>query len=260
MPLAVFPALVLKSYETGNTSEVVHVLSAEHGRLSVFARGLRRPKSRFGALFQPLSLLELTVSMQDHGETANLRDAGLLADHGAIVGDFERFSLALLLAEAASVSCHAAQPAPEIFAALLQALAELDPASGRTAPLAAVRGLAHLLDAAGYQPQIDPELLRPWTGPKPRLFWIDVTTALVHGEGVQPTDPPGWPLRVPADARHFPIPPTAVRFLYELERGGEATLPEPQALQLIEGLVRLCEYSHETQLRAAAFWREVSGQ
>ena len=260
MPLVVFPALVLKSYETGNTSEVLHVLSAEYGRLSVFARGLRGPKSRFGAVLQPLSVVELSVSMQEHGETANLRDAALLSDHAALVGDLERFSLALLLAEAASVSCHASQPAPEIFAALLQGLSELDPVSPHSAPLAATRGMAHLLDAAGYQPQIDPDLLRPWVGRKPNLFWLDVTTGLIHGEGSQPINPPGWPMRIPNDARHFPIPPAGVRFLYELERGGEAPLPEPQALQLLEGLVRLCEYSHDTQLRAAAFWREISGQ
>lgn len=257
MALAVFPALILKTHETGNTSEVVHVLSAEHGRLSVFARGLRRPKSRFAAAMQPLTFAELSVSMAEHADTATLREAAVLRDHGSIVTDLERFALAMLLAEAASASCQPAQPAPEILAAVLQGLAAIAPESGQPPIAATIGAIAHVLDAAGYQPQIDDALLRPWPGRRPEAFWLDVTTGLIHADGVQPSGTPQWPVDVPRDARHFLLPPAAVRFLYDLEQGRQPTIGRATGAQLLEGLVRLTEHHQETALRAAEFWRSV---
>lgn len=256
-----FHAIILKAYETGNTSEVLHCVSAEHGRLSIYAKGLRRPRSRHRAVLQPLSLVEVTVSLREGADMATLHDASLMEDHAALTGDLERFSLGLLLAECASEACDPAQPAPELFAALLRALHDLDPRSGATAPAAACRGMAAILSASGYEPQVEDSLLAPWPEgkPKPRCFWIEVETATIHARGTQPPETPAWPVEVAPTAPQFPLPPRAVRFLYEAARGVAAPLPAAEALQLLEGLVRVAEYHHEGPLRSAQFWRELHG-
>ncbi|MCC6546746.1 DNA repair protein RecO [Candidatus Sumerlaeota bacterium] len=254
-------AIILKSYETGNSSEVVHILCAEFGRYSVYARGLRRQRSRFAAILQPLSLVELTLSAKDGAEMATLRDAAPLTDHSALTSDMERFSLALVLAEVAAASCNAAQAAPEIFAALVQALHDLDPRSGEPAMLAACRAMLTILAAAGYEPQIDEALLHPWPAEraKPQMFWLEMENARVHSQGSHSLGDPHWPMRIAPAARHFPLPPQAVRFIHNVAHGRQVVLASEHAAQLFEGLVRLAEYHHESGIKSANFWREISG-
>jgi hypothetical protein len=252
-------AIVLKSYETGNSSEVVHVLSAEQGRLSVYARGLRSRRNRHAAILQPLALVELTLMLKEGAEMGTLRDAAPLGDQSAITSDLERFSLGLLLAEAASSSCGVAQPAPELFSALLRALHELDPRSGLSAPVAACRGMLAVLAVAGYEPQVDDALLQAWPDdkPKPLCFWLDAEAATIHARGAQPREAPVWPTAMSGSVKLVPLPPRAVRFVYEVGRGNMAPLSAEEAHQLLEGLIRLCEFHHEGPLRSAGFWREL---
>lgn len=256
----VFPAIILKSYETGNTSEMIHIFSGEHGRLSVYAKGHRGPRGRLRGILQPLSLVEISLALREGAETGTLRDATLLSSQEEIVHDFERLTLGLLLTEAAALSAEPAQPAPELFAALLEALTELDPHSGEPPLSAACSGVRRLLAVSGYEPTIESDLLRPWPAdqPKPACFWIDRESATVHGRGAMPREEPRWPLAVPPNAPRFPLPPTAVRFLYEHTRGHKAPpLEAGHALQLLEGLVRVFEYHLESPLRSAGFYREV---
>jgi DNA repair protein RecO (recombination protein O) len=262
MAPVVFDAIVLKSYETGNSSEVVHVISADFGRLSVYAKGLRTPRSRFRPILQPLHHVQLTVYLKEGAEMATLREASSINEQDGLTGDFERLTLGLLLAEAAAQACEVHQPAPELFAALLEALAELDPRAALPAPAAGCRGLLTLLYASGYEPRIEEELLRPWPPdrPRPLCFWMQLQTATIHARGVQPASEPDWPMRTPPAAPDVPIPPQAVRFLYEAIRGRQLPpLPEHQALALLDALVRLFEYHHESPLRSATFWRKTTG-
>ncbi|MEL7362835.1 MAG: recombination protein O N-terminal domain-containing protein, partial [Bacteroidota bacterium] len=42
-------AVVLRTLDYGETSQIVALFAREHGLLSVIAKGSRRPKSRFGS-------------------------------------------------------------------------------------------------------------------------------------------------------------------------------------------------------------------
>ncbi|CAN5286337.1 hypothetical protein BH09SUM1_BH09SUM1_15760 [soil metagenome] len=254
----VFQAIVLKSQETGSSSEVIHTVSAEYGRLSVYGKGILNPKNKFRGILQPLALVELTLYLKDGADMGTLRDASLIEDHAPLTADLERFSLALLLAEAASFGCEPGQPAPGIFAALVEGLHYLDARSGLTAPQAAARGLLHILSAAGYEPQIDEALLGPWPAgeTKPLVFWLDASTGVISARGHQPAGAPQWPWILPGAA--FPLPPKAVRYLYESRTGAPAvSLSTDEMRQWLEALIRLCEWHHEGALRSADFWRRI---
>jgi DNA repair protein RecO (recombination protein O) len=55
MPQVRSPALVLRKFEFGDTSLVLHLLTRGHGRVHVLAKGILREKSSFGG---PLDVLE----------------------------------------------------------------------------------------------------------------------------------------------------------------------------------------------------------
>lgn len=67
------PAYVLHSREYRDTSRILDVFSERHGRLTLFARGARGPKSRLASLLMPFRAL--LVSWSGRGDAAQLTSA-----------------------------------------------------------------------------------------------------------------------------------------------------------------------------------------
>ena len=67
------PAFVLHSREYRDTSRILDVFSARHGRLTLFARGARGPKSKLASLLMPFR--PLLVSWSGRGDAAQLTGA-----------------------------------------------------------------------------------------------------------------------------------------------------------------------------------------
>jgi DNA repair protein RecO (recombination protein O) len=64
------PAYVLHSREYRDTSRILDVFSAAHGRLTLFARGARGPKSKLASLLMPFR--PLLLSWSGRGDAAQL--------------------------------------------------------------------------------------------------------------------------------------------------------------------------------------------
>jgi DNA repair protein RecO (recombination protein O) len=64
------PGYVLHHRPYRDTSRILDVITREHGRLSLFARGVRGPKAKLAAVLQPFRLLLLSWS--GRGEAAQL--------------------------------------------------------------------------------------------------------------------------------------------------------------------------------------------
>ena len=68
-------AYVLHGREYRDTSRILDIFSARHGRLTLFARGARGPKSRLASLLMPFR--PLLLSWSGRGESAQLTGAEL---------------------------------------------------------------------------------------------------------------------------------------------------------------------------------------
>src|SRR5580698_2422332 len=66
-------AYVLHTHPFRDTSRILEVFTREHGRVSVFARGVRGPKARLASLLQPFQ--PLLLSFSSRGEAAQLMTA-----------------------------------------------------------------------------------------------------------------------------------------------------------------------------------------
>lgn len=259
MPTFQSPALVLKAHETGDSSQVIHALTATHGTISLYGKGLQQAKSRFRALLQPLALVEVQFTLKDGGDLASLRDVCPILDHSALALDLERLALAYVLAEAASAFCHAHSDAHETLDALLRALHALAPEGSASPSVIAVNGLLEILRLHGAPPQLAPEILAPWPAgqTKPRAFWLQLHTGLIHLRGSQPAEALILPLAetIPAESPQFPLTPGIVRFLFDRQRGLGTGLSTEEAVHLLEGVIRFSEAQAERRLRSADFWR-----
>ncbi len=67
------PAFILHSREYRDTSRILDVFSQAHGRLTLFARGARGPKSKLASLLMPFR--PLLVSWTGRGDAAQLTGA-----------------------------------------------------------------------------------------------------------------------------------------------------------------------------------------
>src|ERR1700758_806319 len=76
------PAYILHHRPYRDTSRILDVITREHGRLTLFARGVRGPKAKLAAVLQPFQLLLLSWS--GRGEAPQLTGAERAAATAAL--------------------------------------------------------------------------------------------------------------------------------------------------------------------------------
>ncbi len=148
------PAFVLHGRLYRETSELLEVLSRDHGRISIVARGLRRPRSSLRSLLQPFRLLLLTWS----GRAGGLMTLGAAeAAGGALELAGDRLMSGFYLNELLLRFLHRGDPHPQVFAAYAQVLAGLG--SGAFPEPLLRRFETELLAESGYGLNLDHEAL-----------------------------------------------------------------------------------------------------
>jgi DNA repair protein RecO (recombination protein O) len=92
-------AVVLRSIRFGEADRVLHLYTADRGRVGAVAKGVRKTKSRFGGRLEPLSHVELVLH-QGAGELQTVTGVQLIRAHDAARSDYYRLSAGLIGAEA----------------------------------------------------------------------------------------------------------------------------------------------------------------
>ncbi|NOY78950.1 MAG: DNA repair protein RecO [Calditrichaeota bacterium] len=92
-------AIVLKTHDFQETSKIVSVYSKEYGRLQLIAKGVRSPKSKFGALLDGLNYLRILYYFKETRELQFLSNAELVKVFSHLRDDLDRFSYASIIAE-----------------------------------------------------------------------------------------------------------------------------------------------------------------
>ena len=151
-------AVVLRSFRLGEADRVLHVYTADRGRVGAVAKGVRRTKSRFGGRLEPLSHVELMLH-QGSGELQTVTGADLRASHHETREDPYRLAVGLIGAEA-MLKLFTEQEANErAFTALTRFLDRLDSIpSGGDRPAVDPLVLSFqlkLLWLSGYMPHLD---------------------------------------------------------------------------------------------------------
>ncbi len=94
MSLVRTEAFVLKAIRFGDTSVIYRLFTREQGVVPVMARGVRRPKSRFGGIIEPFRHLQVTYYSRENRDIQTLSGAELVTTYPAIVESLERLEAA----------------------------------------------------------------------------------------------------------------------------------------------------------------------
>jgi len=145
-------ALLLRRFPFGESSLVVHVLTADGRRLHLVARGAYRPKSRlFGAL-DFFDTLELTWT--ERKGLGEVRKADLARRRRGLTRDLARYRAASAGLELVHQAAHEENREPRVFAALEGFFDHLeDP--GRDPLIERLAFDLELLDAVGLAPALE---------------------------------------------------------------------------------------------------------
>lgn len=149
-------AIVLRSIDYGETSQIVTLFTRRKGKLAVMARGARRPKSRFGSTLQPMSYTQVVFyhkgsrSVQTLSESSHVR-----AFHG-LTRSLEGLSYGLRTVELVYALLQEEEENPTVFNLLVEVLERLNRTGTRLENLFHFFQL-RLATVLGFAPHIDRE-------------------------------------------------------------------------------------------------------
>lgn len=141
------PAFVLHRRAWQDSGSIVELFTATHGRLSVFAQGVRGPRARLAGVLQPFE--PLLVSWAGRGESPRLTGAEI--DHASRVTDAlppARVMSAWYCSELVMSLTARHDPQPELFACYREAVQSLRSAAVQELVLRLFE--KRLLDVLGY--------------------------------------------------------------------------------------------------------------
>ena len=150
-------AVVLRSLRLGEADRIVHLYTAERGRIGAVAKGIRKTKSRFGGRLEPLSHVSLQLH-QGSGELRTVTGVDLVRSHSGVREDPYRLNVGLIGAEAMLRLFTEQERNERAFVALTRFLEALDD-DGPHATRPALDALAlsfqlKLLWLSGYLPHL----------------------------------------------------------------------------------------------------------
>jgi DNA repair protein RecO (recombination protein O) len=149
--IALEPAYVLHHREYRDTSRILDVFSERHGRITLFARGARGPKSKYASLLMPFR--PLLLSWSGRGDAAQLTGAEAGSEAFAIPA--AHVMSAFYLNELVITLTTRHDPQPQLFADYARALRRL---AVEPQPEAALRVFEkRLLESIGYGLELDVE-------------------------------------------------------------------------------------------------------
>lgn len=92
-------AIVLRTIDYSETSQIVWMYTRELGRISAMARGARRPKSKFGSTLQPMSHIQAVVYNRDNKQILPLSETSHHKLRRNLSRDLEKIVVGLRVVE-----------------------------------------------------------------------------------------------------------------------------------------------------------------
>ncbi|HEY3764398.1 MAG TPA: DNA repair protein RecO [Gaiellales bacterium] len=150
-------AIVLRSMRFGEADRILHLYTAERGRVNAIAKGVRKTTSRFGGRLEPLTRAALMLH-EGRGELHTVSGADIVSAHSAVRERPYPLAVALIGAEAVLKLHPEPERQPRVFEGLVRFLDLLDgpmPDAGRPAQDGLAVGFQlKLLLLAGYLPHL----------------------------------------------------------------------------------------------------------
>jgi DNA repair protein RecO (recombination protein O) len=174
-------AIILSRTDYGEADRIITVLTHEHGKLSLMARGVRRVKSKLAGGIELFSVAEISY-INGRGQIGTLTSTRLIRYYGSIVQSIDRVQLGYELIKVLHRATED-QPEPEYFELLEAAFEALDTPAIST-ELIRLWFQAQLLRYAGHSPNLKTDTAGDrLVADQLYSFDFDAVSFMVHSEG-----------------------------------------------------------------------------
>ena len=146
-------AVVLRSIRYGEADRVLHLYTADRGRVGAVAKGVRRVRSRMGGRFEPLARVRLVLH-EGRGELCTVTQADTVNAHAGLRERRGAIERATQACDAVLRLLDSTDPNPPAYNLLCNELALLDSDPGAAARSHALAFRLKLLLAAGFAPEL----------------------------------------------------------------------------------------------------------
>jgi DNA repair protein RecO (recombination protein O) len=146
-------AIVLRSIRYGEADRILHLYSRERGRIGAVAKGVRRPKSRFGGRLEPLFRVALVLH-EGRGELYTVTSAQTVHAHAALRDGRAALARATEACAAVLRLFDSSEPNIPAYNLLCHELALLDASPAFAGRAQALGFRLKLLLAAGFVPEL----------------------------------------------------------------------------------------------------------
>lgn len=232
-------AVVLRSMRYGEADRILHLYSATRGRIGAIAKGVRRPRSRFGGRLEPFFRLDLLLH-EGRGELLTVTSVDTVDGYPRLRSSAAALTAGARACDAVLRLLDSAEPNPPAYNLLCRYLGMLDDAS-----MARPDGLESALSfrlklalAAGFSPELA------------ACAHCGDAEHIVGFSGAA-----GGVVCASCEAGSFPLSEEAHRFMVDAVARSlaEAPLAGEQALRQVERAVgETLEYHAHVRLRPAA--------
>lgn len=167
--------LVLREVAYKEHDKILTVLTQEHGKMTMKARGCRRKGSQLSASTQLLVHSEMILF--EYRDFTTMREAESLNQFWGVRQDVEKLALASYFAEVMDAVAEEGQAEPELMSLILNSLYALDKLN-KPQPLIKAAFELKLLALSGYEPALDGCAVCGYDEPEhPRL---DLSEGVLH--------------------------------------------------------------------------------
>lgn len=149
-------AVVLRSIRYGEADRILHLYTAERGRINAIAKGSRKPRSRFGGRLEPFFRLDLLLH-EGRGDLLTVTGASTVCGYPSLRASGPAIGSAARACDAVLRLLDSAEPNRPAFNLLCRYLELLDSGAARDAASGTAVGLAFRLKlalASGFAPEL----------------------------------------------------------------------------------------------------------
>jgi DNA repair protein RecO (recombination protein O) len=146
-------AIVLRSIRYGEADRILHLYTRERGRIGAIAKGVRRPKSRFGGRLEPLFRVDLVLH-EGRGDLSTVTSASTVSAHPHLRDGRETLQRATQACDAVLRLFDSQEPNRPAYNLLCNELTLLDQRPEAASRAHALSFRIKLLLAAGFMPEL----------------------------------------------------------------------------------------------------------
>ncbi len=152
MAIITTPAIVLRRIDHSETSLICTLYTREYGKISVIAKGARRPKSPFAGILDLMNYLQIVVYTKESRNIQTLSEAEYIRPFNRLQQSMNRAALGMVILETIQQAIIGEEPHPEVFDLIVETLTLLNDDSERGIELLWWFHI-HFASLAGFQPQ-----------------------------------------------------------------------------------------------------------